>query len=98
MDNVFNPKIFNQQTIQGLKAQFDRAEPYRHIVIENFLTDKFAELIHENFPSLDALSKHYKGLNEQKSEGSNFASFHPAFSKLREGLNTPEFRQTVEQI
>jgi Rps23 Pro-64 3,4-dihydroxylase Tpa1-like proline 4-hydroxylase len=98
MSNIFNPKVFNQQSIQELKNQFDKAEPYRHIVIENFLNDGFAETIHENFPTLDQLSKHYKGLNEQKSEGSNFGNFHPAFAQLKDALNTKEFRQVVEQI
>lgn len=98
MDTIFNPQIFDAQFVNALSQKFQTAKPYKHIVIENFLNEDFANTLHANFPPLNSLAKHYHGLNEHKSEGSNFEKFNPAFSKLREALNTPETQKIIEQI
>jgi Rps23 Pro-64 3,4-dihydroxylase Tpa1-like proline 4-hydroxylase len=98
MKEIFNPVVFDPETIKRFSDQFARAKPYKHLVIENFLAEDFANTIHDNFPPLDQLSKHYHGLNEFKSEGSDFAKFHPFFSNLREALNTEAFCKVMEQI
>ncbi len=78
-----NPKYTSPEAVAQLKSDFQTAFPYKHLVMDNFLTDDFANLLHDNFPTIDKLKKHYNGLNEKKSEGANFADFHPAFLELR---------------
>ncbi|MCS6822278.1 MAG: 2OG-Fe(II) oxygenase [Microscillaceae bacterium] len=94
-----NPEYLTSKKIAELKTQFQLAKPYKHIVLDNFLREDFANLLHDNFPSIDKLNKHYKGLNEQKSEGSNFQDFHPVFTELRQNLlMQKEFWQYISQI
>ncbi len=66
--------------------------------MDNFLKDEVATQLYENFPSIEKLSKHYKGLNENKSEGSNFSDFHPVFSKVRNDFMSPEFAKWMEKV
>jgi len=95
---IFSNKINDQQFIDGLKKEFSEAKPYKHLMIDNFLTEEFANLIYDKFPPLELLSRHYHGLNENKSEGADFNSFDVSFSQLREALNTEEFKKKVEYI
>jgi hypothetical protein len=44
------------------------------------------------------LHKHYKGLNENKSEGSNFSDFHPVFAQVRRDFMSPEFAKWMETV
>lgn len=95
---IVNPNYTNQSEIKKLRTQFDEAQPYRHLVMDNFLENDFAQALYEHFPSIDKLNKHYKGLNERKSEGSNFQDFHPNFSELRQTLMSQEFCQWMSQV
>jgi Rps23 Pro-64 3,4-dihydroxylase Tpa1-like proline 4-hydroxylase len=81
-----NPIYTSQEAITKLKNDFANAFPYKHLVMDNFLVEDFANLLHDNFPSIDKLKKHYNGLNEKKSEGANFSDFHPAFLEFRQFL------------
>jgi Rps23 Pro-64 3,4-dihydroxylase Tpa1-like proline 4-hydroxylase len=95
---IFNPKMNDQQFIDGLKKEFNEAQPYRHIKIDDFLSADFANSLYDNFPPLELLSRHYHGLNENKSEGADFNSFDKVFTDLRAALNTEEFKNKVEHI
>jgi hypothetical protein len=64
---LINPAYLNPEKVAQLQAEFQQAQPYKHIVLDNFLDEKFANLLHDNFPSIDKLNKHYKGLNEHLS-------------------------------
>jgi len=44
------------------------------------------------------MRRHYKGLNEQKSEGSNFELYHESFRTLRSELGKPEFIKFLEKL
>ncbi len=90
--------FFSEENLAALKKRFDEAQPYRHLVIENFLKPEVAEALHANFPPMDELSIHYQGLNENKSEGSDFTKFHPAFAELRQFVGSPELSKALEKI
>lgn len=81
-----------------MHQEFENALPYKHVVIENFLEDSFAESLYNNFPGFDLMSRNYKGLNEKKSEGSSFDNFHPDFSKLREQIKSKGFCQFLSKV
>jgi hypothetical protein len=72
MNPVFNPLWFSEEGMASLKKQFDTAKPYRHIAVDGLLHDDFAEVLLKNFPKKEDMRRHYEGLNEKKSEGSNF--------------------------
>jgi len=95
---LFNPRLFEEHTIAQLQNEFNTAQPYRHIVIDNFLQTDFAEKLYEHFPPTKVLRKHYDGINERKAEGANFEDFHPDFSRLREALMSPAFYAWVSRV
>lgn len=95
---IINPDFFNPAKQAEMKLRFDQAKPYRHLLIEPFLDADFADKLYTNFPGFDLMSRKYNGLNENKSEGSGFEKYDPAFTQLREALNTPEFYKALSDI
>jgi Rps23 Pro-64 3,4-dihydroxylase Tpa1-like proline 4-hydroxylase len=91
-------KVFEAENIKKYKDEFDNASPYRHVVIENFLSDDFADSLYSNFPGFDLMTRSYQGLNEKKSEGSYFDRYHPSFDQLRKALTSKEFCIALSQI
>jgi Rps23 Pro-64 3,4-dihydroxylase Tpa1-like proline 4-hydroxylase len=98
MMEIIPASFFNQENLLRLNSQFEKAHPYKHVVIDHFLNDGFAEDLYAHFPGLDLMTRNYNGLNEHKSEGSGFDRFHPSFSHLRSQLNTPEFQKAISTI
>lgn len=98
MTSYINPKLFEESEKNVLRQQFDSAKPYRHLVIDGFLKQEVAEALYEKFPADEVFSRHYKGLNEQKSEGSKFDFYDNRFSDLRTQLSGPEFCQWVSDV
>ena len=48
MQGVLNPALSEQA--QSLFEQFNHAEPFRHVLIEDFLAGPFLESVSEQFP------------------------------------------------
>lgn len=90
--------FFQEDNLKKLNNQFNQAKPYRHVVIDNFLNEDFANSLSDNFPGLDQMSRNYQGLNEHKSEGAGFENFHPDFSQLKSTLNSKEFYSAISKI
>jgi len=95
---IFNDAYWQKDKMMFLKRDFDNAQPYRHLVMDAFLKNNFADLLHDNFPPAEALQKHYAGLNENKSEGANFGDFHASFSQLRQMMMSREFGQWMSAV
>lgn len=93
-----NNQVVNPDNARRLNKQFREAKPYPSIVLENFLSQEVANALYEHFPKVDELRKHYKNLNENKSEGSSFDQYHEAFQKVRDELGTPEFISFMETL
>ena len=98
MLDFVNPAYTSPEAQDRLSKDFQNAFPYKHLVMDNFLIPSIADSLHNNFPTLDKLNKHYKGFNEQKSEGSNFEDFHPEFEQTRKLIMSPEFAQWTAKV
>lgn len=96
--NIINEALFSQESIKKYKEVFNSAQPYRHIVIENFLVKEVADSLVSNFPSIENFKKAYNGLNEKKSEDSSFDAFHPDFTHVRTALKSPAFCQWLSEV
>ncbi|UZR92337.1 2OG-Fe(II) oxygenase [Chondrinema litorale] len=96
--DILNKEYASTETVSKLKHDFDTALPYRHLVMDNFLSEEVALQAYENFPSVQELKTHWKGLNENKLEGSDFGVFHPVFSKIKEDFTSPEFYKWVSGV
>ncbi len=97
-ETSINQRYFEPAETERLSREFKNAVPYPHIILDNFLNEETATQLFEHFPSISTLNKHYKGLNENKSEGSNFADFHPVFQQVRNELMSPEFAAWVAKL
>lgn len=92
-----NEKYFQKEEIEKLKTQFN-SQSYRNIVLDDFLKPEIAESLYQNFPTENQMRRHYKGLNEQKSEGSSFDQYHPDFEKVRQSLMDKEWSKILDEI
>ena len=48
--NHFGSWINDENKLEEMKNLFVNAEPYEHIIINNFLSEEYAELVFENYP------------------------------------------------
>lgn len=88
---ILNPTHFSEEAIQQYHDDFAGAHPYPHIVLDNFLQEDFAEELYNQFPTQEHFSIHWKGLNENKSEGSEWDKFPAIFRELNETVTSQEF-------
>jgi Rps23 Pro-64 3,4-dihydroxylase Tpa1-like proline 4-hydroxylase len=96
--SMINPALFSAERIAELRQSFDSAKPYRHLVIDGFLMPEVAEALNQHFPSVESLKVHWKGLNENKFEGSEFEKFHPQFAALKSAMFNESFYEWVSAV
>ena len=95
---IFNSSLLDAQQLPHLQHDFNSGKPFRFLVIDNFLERGFAEELAKDFPSLEEMKINYKGINERKSEHSNFHNLAPVFTRLKQDLSSPEFTSIIENI
>jgi Rps23 Pro-64 3,4-dihydroxylase Tpa1-like proline 4-hydroxylase len=60
-------KIINKQNWNKLRDEFESAEPFNHVIIDNFFNEEFAAAVASEFPSYDDnVWFHYKNAIEDK--------------------------------
>lgn len=95
---MINPVVLTPESVIKYRQSYDSGLPYKHIVIDNFLTQEAAEQLHDHFPGLEKMSRSYAGLNEKKSEGSFFEQYDESFQALRKTINTTEFNAWLSKV
>ena len=90
--------MLNNHNWEEIRARFHSAEPFNHVVIDNFWTDEFAELLAGEFPSYDsAVWTYYHNAIEDKKTCNKWDCFpshtYQAFSYL-----TNEFNQSMQYL
>lgn len=95
---IINPIYFEENKIQELKEVFRNNTPCKHLMLDNFLTDEAANLLYENFPSMEVMHVKRKSINENKREEYHFERFHPIFNELRDAIRGPEMIKVWEEI
>lgn len=78
---------------------FQEGQPFRHIVIDDFLTLDFCQRIHDQFPGFDT----EYALNENKQVGAKATreevrSLGPAFIEVDDLVKNPDFLALIERI
>jgi Rps23 Pro-64 3,4-dihydroxylase Tpa1-like proline 4-hydroxylase len=91
-------KNLYENKLQGFIAAFNSAQPFRHIIIDNFLNTSDAIDLYENFPDVHDMRTHYKGLNEKKSELSGFNLLNSSFNQLHQNLITEATITGLEKL
>lgn len=98
MKDVINPIYLTENKIQELKHSFNSAKPCKYVVLPNFLSEKLATSLYENFPKMDTLNVKRKSINENKSEDYHFDRFHPDFTAVKKALASDEFIKIMQTI
>ena len=93
-----NPEYITADARKKLRHSFDHAQPCRHLVLDNFLTQEAADQLFANFPPLDTLNVKRKSMNENKSEDYHFERWAPIFGEVRDSIQSDEFAKFMTDI
>jgi Rps23 Pro-64 3,4-dihydroxylase Tpa1-like proline 4-hydroxylase len=96
--SIINEKIYDRDTVQKLKAAYNAGIPYKHVAIDNFLKQDVADTLCDKFPKLSEMKVHYKGLNENKAEDSNFAQYDAAFQEYQSEIRSEKFLTFLSEL
>jgi Rps23 Pro-64 3,4-dihydroxylase Tpa1-like proline 4-hydroxylase len=85
-----------------LRSQFQNAQPFPHIVIENFLRPEFAEQVARSYPTFEEAQRQgfvFNFVNEQrKVQVTDSSKFPEPVRRLNEAISDPKFLQDLEYI
>lgn len=95
---IINSEYTKAENLQKLNEQFSSAKPCKHIVLENFFEESFANTLHDNFPKFDTLKVVRKSLNENKREDYHFERWHSSFGQLRDTMITKEVGEFMSKL
>jgi Rps23 Pro-64 3,4-dihydroxylase Tpa1-like proline 4-hydroxylase len=81
-----------ESNIEQLRHQYQTAEPFPHIVIDDFLEPEAARAAMAEFPPLDQERwNNYIHINERKFSNTDPANWGPTLQRTLETLNSPRF-------
>jgi hypothetical protein len=82
-----------------LHAEYRAAEPYPHIVIDDFLQPDVVKSAMSEFPSLDPEQwTNYVHVNERKFSNTDPSTWGPTLQRILEELNSDRFVRFVSQL
>jgi hypothetical protein len=97
LQNRINPDVVTHAVEHG--ALFQHAEPFKHVVIDDFFTDGFCQNLVTEFPPFDEeLAMNEDGIVGAKAVFEKIRSIGPAYADLDELVRTGEFRSLVTDI
>jgi len=83
----------------GLAEEFRQAEPFRHIVIDDFLSDEYCQRLIDEFPDFDEkLAINEDGLAGAKAVHQEIRQLGPAYCSLDELSRSEVFRELIGEI
>ena len=85
--------------VEGQRRAFAQARPFRHVVIDNFLSEEFCRALLEEFPAFDKK----RALNEMGQLGAKavvetLPGIGPAYREFDGLIQSPEFLGKIEAI
>ncbi len=96
LDRLAEPVLSNSDT---LRQEFTGAQPFRHICIDNFLEDQFAERLLVEFPSFDRkLSINEEGAQSLKSVNTKIREISPAYEELYAFISSQPFLEFMSRL
>lgn len=83
----------------SLAISFRTGDPFRHVLIEDFLTEDFLKAIHDEFPKPEPEDMRSEfGRKSRKHAVHDITTIGPAFRRWDDTLRSPEFVGMLEQI
>lgn len=88
-----------RQSVDQHREAFLTAQPFKHVMIENFFEPVFAEQLLAEFPSFDKkLSINESGQTSGKSVNTNIRTISPAYQHLYDLLGSRPFLDFISQL
>ncbi len=90
--NIINLNKFNERQ-EILQKDFFAAQPYRHIIVDNFFLSEHATAMATSFPSVQgmAMSSAFSGIAESKQQLSSLALLPTIFKNAFASMMDPSF-------
>ena len=101
LTEVLNPNslFLNSNKIAQAREHYQTAEPFKHLVIDDFLSPDVAENIAHEFPSVDHVGwKRYLNPLENKYLTNSWDSFSPLIYKVFTALNSELFVNQISKL
>jgi len=97
LSNLINGEVFDHES--SLASSFQQQQPFRHVVIDNFLNQEFCDQICREFPEFQTLN----ALNENDEVGGKATrekvrALGGAFRKVDDLIKAPDFLALIERI
>lgn len=97
MDSIIAPL-----QIERLRDEWQRAEPFPHIKIDDFLDPELADEVYRAYPSFDEAlgqGRSFDFVNEQKKvQVCDASKFPPAVRRLSDAIASEEFRAALSKV
>jgi Rps23 Pro-64 3,4-dihydroxylase Tpa1-like proline 4-hydroxylase len=92
--------MINQRNWASLQEQFLKAEPFNHIIIDNFWTEEVANALVKDYPAYDSpvWNAHYHNAIEDKKACNHWDKFPELTYKAFTYLNSKPFVDIIETI
>ncbi len=88
-----------ERDVDQLHAAYQSAQPYPHIVLDDFLLPDVAELAMDEFPPLDPSRwNNFLHANERKFSHTDPATWGPTLQAILAELNSPRFVEFVSNL
>lgn len=87
-----------EETAARERDAFAQADPFPHVVLDEFLPVETARSVHAEFERSEAGWKHYKHYNERKYALTDVAQMQPATRGLFEALQSERFVRSIETL
>lgn len=85
-----------EREVEHLREEYQSADPYPHIVIDQFLESEAAKAAIAEFPPLDPERwNNYLHINERKFNNTDSVTWGPTLQRILEELNSPRFVQFI---
>ena len=85
--------------LEGLSSQFERAQPFRHVVIDDFLDASSIERLMQEFPAFDPkCATNEAGVGGRKSAIPNIAKISPAYQDFDRLMQSQDFLSMIGKV
>jgi len=88
-----------EQSVARLHSEYDAAQPYPHIVIDNFLSPEAVTAAISEFPPLNQEQwTNYLHVNERKFSNTDPTTWGPTLQRILEEFNSPRFVEFIGRL
>lgn len=96
MNQTINPSVY--ANVEQLSKEFQNAQPYSYLVIDNFLDETIANKLIEDFPKVEEMPKSRDYMFGNKHELSSLQKSSPYSKILFEEIASNEFQSFISKV